>query len=123
MDHDQLKTVLIAEAKRFPPNRGVLWYEDVTKKQWTNPQGQLENYMVEARDKDKWQHIMYGIVAIGDRVRFLQLQPDSQKLEEYESEVLSGENDKTSLLIRDDNLLLEKVLREILRKVKKDRNK
>lgn len=119
----ELTTALIVEAKRFPSNRGLDWYKDVTKRYWTRPEGQLVEYMLNARDKDKWKHIMYGIVAIGDRVRFLQLQPNSETLEEYESEVLSGENYKASLSIRDDDILLEKVLREILRKVKDDRKK
>lgn len=124
----QLETVLIVEAKRFPrqakrsPRRTSTWEQNVTEEYWTNPKEQLQEYMKKANDKGEWGHTMYGIVMLGDHVHFLQRGSTSDTLKEYGSEVLSRAK-KSTLSIRDDDVLLEKVLLEILEKVKHDRKR
>ncbi|KAF3395525.1 hypothetical protein DPV78_008594 [Talaromyces pinophilus] len=119
--HSKLETVLIVEAKRFP-RRTSSWKQNVTEKCWTNPKEQLQEYMKKANDKGEWGHTMYGIVMLGDHVHFLQRGSTSDTLKKYESEVLSRA-EKSTLSIREDDVLLEKVLLEILEKVKHDRNR
>ncbi|KAI7972507.1 hypothetical protein EIK77_008970 [Talaromyces pinophilus] len=118
--HDQLETVLIVEAKRFP--RRTSTWKNVTEKCWTNPKKQLQEYMRKANDNGEWGHTMYGIVMLGDHVHFLQRGSTSDTLKAYESEVLSRAQ-KSTLSIRDDDVLLEEVLLEILEKVKRDRQR
>lgn len=122
MDGDELRKVLVLEAKRFPPYRAKNWENKLDLMAWKRPMEQLEEYMLTVRDKDKWAHMMYGIVAVGDRVHFLKLHPNSHTLKEYVSSKLSSEAQQmTTFSIRKDPLLIETVLSGIDDDIKRKR--
>lgn len=121
-DNGELKKVVVLEAKRFPANRSNLWYKSLTSNAWTKPKKQLETYMLKARKKERWAYMMYGIVAVGDRVRFFKLRPNSTKLAAYVPPVQSPAEKKiTSFSIHQDSLLIEKVLSGIADDIKRKR--
>lgn len=111
LDNGKLKKVLILEAKRFPQRRSATWFENLNAKSWTNPKEQLWDYMAKARNRDRWNHAMYGIVVVGDRLRFFQLAHGSVVLVDYLSPNLTpAQQQRSPFHIVDDSLLIHTVL-------------
>lgn len=125
IDKGKLKKVLIIEAKRFPRSRPDLWYKDTRKQIWVKPQEQLRGYMLKSRgyiSRSAWDHPMYGMVVVGDRVRFFRLEPRSTDLVEYKPPVLSPQEQNMSpFSVIEHSLLIEKVLNSIASEFKRNR--
>jgi hypothetical protein len=59
--------VILVEAKAFPDKTDIGWFNVYP---WAGVESQLQSYMKKARDTFGNVQTMYGIVAVGDRVRF-----------------------------------------------------
>ncbi|PYH77448.1 hypothetical protein BO82DRAFT_255528, partial [Aspergillus uvarum CBS 121591] len=67
---NELQKVVIVEAKRFPPNPRPGWEQSY---RWRQLENQLQNRLAGVRTASRTQHTLYGIAAVGDKVRFYQL--------------------------------------------------
>lgn len=83
----KMHKVLILEAKRFPgfPDNEPTADWQVDEELWNEPTGQLEDYMLIARNHFGNVQTMYGAVAVGNFVRFLVLTRGSDKLASFDN--------------------------------------
>lgn len=83
--HVKVEKAFIIEAKRYPKpqDRLAADWADVNGN-WEPHLKQLEDYMTKAQIHDRYSGTMYGMLVVGDRVRFYQKKNATAKLAPWE---------------------------------------
>ncbi|KAJ9213303.1 hypothetical protein DTO166G4_5110 [Paecilomyces variotii] len=110
----RLQKVFFIESKRFPhkAENNADWAESY---RWSVHTGQLEDYILRARRSSGYRQTVYGLLAIGDHVRFYQMSMTggSEKLTPYTDGGQDGSPLTTPLNINTDGLEIERILEAI----------
>ncbi|OJK02606.1 hypothetical protein ASPACDRAFT_39913 [Aspergillus aculeatus ATCC 16872] len=105
-----LQKVVIVEAKRFPRNTLPGWEQRFS---WRPLQNQLRDRLTGVRTTSGTQHTLYGIAAVGDRVRFFQLPEDSGQLVPFGLDPQSPPPEARTLSIHRDQNEIDWLIRSI----------
>jgi hypothetical protein len=122
-----LHKVLFIEAKVFPRNMRGIWQERY--RYWGNHLMQLQSYMFSSREESGHIQTMYGLIAVGDVVRFYQMNVQNNHLGDLIPyfhialpEIHVSGNVPKTLNIHTDAQLIEKILKQISEDVRLRRN-
>ncbi|PYI28883.1 hypothetical protein BP00DRAFT_417742 [Aspergillus indologenus CBS 114.80] len=98
-----LQKTIILEAKRFPRDAPAGWEQSY---RWERLENQLQNRLTGVRTASGAQHTLYGIAAVGDRVRFYQLRRNSNQMVPFSTDPQNPPSEARILSIhRDQNLI------------------
>ncbi|KAJ9192965.1 hypothetical protein DTO021D3_2773 [Paecilomyces variotii] len=110
----RLQKVFFIESKRFPDRaeNNADWAQSY---RWSAHTGQLQDYILRARRSSGYRQTIYGLLAIGDHVRFYQMRmtgDSSEKLTPY-TDGQGGSALTTPLNINTDGLEIQRILEAI----------
>ncbi|KAL1856192.1 hypothetical protein Plec18170_004061 [Paecilomyces lecythidis] len=116
----QLQKVLFVEAKRFPLSaiRGN-WH---TYYRWKRHKPQLRRYMLRSRTASHYRQTMYGMLAVGDRVKFYQINMVNNPAGDLTPYIYRGTPLDMALSIQTDGLQIQRILKHISLTVRRLRN-
>ncbi|RAH64504.1 uncharacterized protein BO66DRAFT_336046 [Aspergillus aculeatinus CBS 121060] len=110
LGNNRLQKVVIDEGKRFPSDTQPGWEQ---RYRWTQLKSQLRRSLTGARRSSRTQSTMYGIAAVGDRVRFYQLQQGSNRMAPFVADPQNPPLEAPILSIHGDRNMIDQLIRMI----------